>query len=234
MPTAITQSPTRGAVFDHVDKGQIAAVVDLEQGEVRALIGSDDLRRQRLAAVEDDLDLAGVLDHVIIGHDIAVRADDEARALRLGDVLLRHPAPPLAKAPEEIVQRIVGRKLGALFVVIVGGFDRLDLDRDDRALNPLDDVGEGGGAGSRSELLERRQGQSRARGGEPKQRRAERDGRDGAEQRRARVTGMTPKGEVSHGKPSPKQPSQSAARWPTTGNMGDRPLPANGGGMKLW
>ena len=146
-------------------------------------------------------------------------------------MLLRHAAPPLAKAPEEVVQRIVGRKLGTLFALIVGGFDRLDLDRDDRALNPLDDVGEGGGARS---LRERRLGQSRARGGEPKQGRAERDGRDGAKQGRARVTGMTPKGEVSHGKPSPKQPSQSAARWPTTGKMGDRPLRANGGGMKLW
>ena len=56
---------------------------ELNQRAVGQRIAADELRRVRLVVVfaeERDLDLGGVLDHVIVGEDEAVLADDEAGA----------------------------------------------------------------------------------------------------------------------------------------------------------
>ncbi len=65
--------------------GKIAAL-DLEQGEVGRRIAADDARRIFLAVGQDDRDAvdrsgaAGALDEMVVGDDIAVGRNDEARS----------------------------------------------------------------------------------------------------------------------------------------------------------
>ncbi len=92
LPIAITQSPTIGSVaVAELDEGQIVAGVDLEDREIGLRVGADDLGRPARAVSQENLDLVGALDDVIVGDDDAVGADDEAgaEALRL---LHRFPA----------------------------------------------------------------------------------------------------------------------------------------------
>ena len=59
--------------------------LDLEHRHVGLGIGADHLGLVGLAVVGRHLDLVGAVDDVIVGHDIAVGGDDEARALGLGE-----------------------------------------------------------------------------------------------------------------------------------------------------
>ena len=83
MPTAITQSPTRGVVAGEIDMRIGSALGDLQQREIGLLVGADDLGRKRLAVVDGHGHVGRVFDDVIVGHDIAVGRNDEAGALRL-------------------------------------------------------------------------------------------------------------------------------------------------------
>src|SRR5690606_27381993 len=59
-------------------------------------VAADDAGGELAAVLEDDVDPVGSLDHVVVGHDVAVLADEEAGAARLhGDPL----AAALAAAP---------------------------------------------------------------------------------------------------------------------------------------
>ena len=71
LPTAITQSPTRGVLLGELDEREgLAAGLDLEQRQVGALVGADQLGLVLVVLVEADLDLAGAVDHVVVGdHD---------------------------------------------------------------------------------------------------------------------------------------------------------------------
>src|SRR5690606_6451202 len=54
--------------------------IDLDDGEIRFRIGTDDLG-ERLASVgQCDFDFLGGFDHVVVGQDVALRADDDAGA----------------------------------------------------------------------------------------------------------------------------------------------------------
>jgi hypothetical protein len=50
----------------------LGAVLDLEQRDVGALVGADELGLELVVLVEADLDLAGAVDHVVVGDDEAV------------------------------------------------------------------------------------------------------------------------------------------------------------------
>ena len=78
-----------GYRFADVQLGRVAQrhrgelfCVDLDHGDVVILVAADDLAVQHVAVVERDLDVAGVLDDVVVGEDIAVVGDDEAAASR--------------------------------------------------------------------------------------------------------------------------------------------------------
>ena len=59
-----------------------------------------------------DLDLGRAVDDVIVGHDIAVRRNDEAGTLALHDLRLLLLAEFLGQVLEEVMQRMVGGKIG--------------------------------------------------------------------------------------------------------------------------
>ena len=91
----------------------LAVGFDLDQGNVGARVGPDQRRRIFVAVLHRDGDVLGILDHVVVGHDEAVRRDEEAGALRQSRrrllLLLRHA---LAELLEEIVERVVLRQIG--------------------------------------------------------------------------------------------------------------------------
>ena len=137
----------------------------LQKGDVGLGIGADDLGVERAAVIHDDLDAAGIVDHVVVGHDIAVGGDEEAGALRLAEaaragtrltaLLAAAPAALVAalltaEAPEQVAQRVVlvefrhpERERAAL--APVGDVLSLHANRDDRRLDALHHVSEGGG-----------------------------------------------------------------------------------------
>ena len=61
------------------DRRQVLGV-DLDDGDVGLRVAADDLGRQLAAVVERDRDRLGAVDHVVVGHDVAVGADDDAGA----------------------------------------------------------------------------------------------------------------------------------------------------------
>jgi hypothetical protein len=130
---------------------EIRAALDLDQRKVGALVGPDHLGGVGLAVVCRDLDLVGAVDHVVVGHGIAVSRDEEAGALALHDpaaaatALQARDTIRSAEAAEEALHRRarLERRGGIIAVVIARGlFLDVDLHRDHRWLHALDDVGE--------------------------------------------------------------------------------------------
>ena len=74
LPTATTQSPTRGCLSANLTNGKVCDCLDLQQREVGALVGADQLGLELVVLVEADLDLAGAVDDVVVGDDVAVGA----------------------------------------------------------------------------------------------------------------------------------------------------------------
>ena len=60
LPTASTQSPIRGGCSAKLDEGEVVAAVDLDQGEIGARIGADDLGGVGLAVVGGDLNVSAL------------------------------------------------------------------------------------------------------------------------------------------------------------------------------
>jgi len=58
-----------------------ARQVHLKQRQVRIEVGADQLGPCLAAVGEVDLDSRGAFDDVLVGHDVAIAVDDEARAL---------------------------------------------------------------------------------------------------------------------------------------------------------
>jgi len=84
-----------------VDRGQLALGGNLQERHVGLLVAADHLGRIGPLVGQLHPDLGGVVHHVVVGEDVAVRADDEARAQR-GILAL------LALESEELLQeRIV-------------------------------------------------------------------------------------------------------------------------------
>ena len=92
---------TRLAIGEFHERKVVA--VNLDQGQVGVRIGADDLGRQGSTIVGFHLDGLGIVDHVIVGHRVAVGRNEEARALS------GHLTPQLrqvleAELPEELVE----------------------------------------------------------------------------------------------------------------------------------
>ncbi len=168
--------------------------IDLEQREVGLLVCPDHFGIELAVIGEAHLHRLGVLDHVIVGHDVAVRVHDEARAERHAIVAVfrsalvgcRHAAFGQAEAAEELVEGRAlseGRALAAdhlCLVVLPGGEDR----HHGRA-GPLDQVGDDDrrlGHGLRRRSLGRTFGSGQRRPRHPGAGRGRQRG--GAEQRR--------------------------------------------------
>ena len=62
------------------DSGDLAGQFDLDHGKICFRIGSNDMRLGLAAICQRDFDLVGSFHHMMVGKDVAVRADDHARA----------------------------------------------------------------------------------------------------------------------------------------------------------
>ena len=117
MPMAITHSPSRSlSRVAELDRLERLVGLDPQQREIGLLVAADDLGLQPGAVIEDDGDLVGVGDHVIVGHDDAGRIDDEAGAERVDPArrCVRDLAVALTAAAvlEEIVEELLERRAG--------------------------------------------------------------------------------------------------------------------------
>ena len=106
--------------------GGQALGIDFDHGHVGAFVGPDDFGLEFALVGQGDHDLAGTLDHVGVGHDVAIAAQDKARAdaaglalaviaaliaLGAGALLGRHAGHGQAKAAEEFEHvRVHARK----------------------------------------------------------------------------------------------------------------------------
>ena len=96
--------------------------LDLDQGDVRAGIGADDLGGELTIVVERHLQLVGVLNHVVVRYDVPIGGDDHARSrpdARLGCALLK--AATVAEEEFEGVEDIAAALHAR--VHFGGGFD---------------------------------------------------------------------------------------------------------------
>ena len=100
-----------------LDGRQRRVGIDLDHGQVGGLIDADHPRRAPEILVvgigrELDVDLVGLIDHVIVGDDVALGIDDEAGAQRLANtaaaplvaVIACHRAPAAEEAVEEVLE----------------------------------------------------------------------------------------------------------------------------------
>ena len=134
--------------------GSLPLRLDLEDGDVGLGVAADDLGLEPGVVVQDDRDLVGVLDDVVVGDDVAVVVDEEARPQRGGApprlLLLLARLVALHELLEELLERRTGRQLRQLDARVA--FDRLGRrDVDDRRQQPRGEIGEavGRGAGER-------------------------------------------------------------------------------------
>ena len=78
-------------------RGQRLVRLELQHREIGLLVDADDVGLELAAVVHDDVDLVGIRDDVIVGHDDAGGIDDEAGAERVG--LVRLQVAALAARP---------------------------------------------------------------------------------------------------------------------------------------
>jgi hypothetical protein len=111
------------------------------------VLGSVPIKRglKRETAAELDQDLVGALDHMVVGDDIAVLGDHEARAQRLAAAGAAFGVSAVEKIIEEILKRRAfgHHRAGAL----PSGDHGRGRDVDDRIADLIDQIGKGGGRG---------------------------------------------------------------------------------------
>src|SRR6267378_499845 len=136
--------------------------IDFDQREVGASVRADHARLEFALVGQANGDLIGGIDHMRVGENVAVGADDEARAertaLEIARALSAGTRRARDEAPEEIVERIVLLKIrnlrrSAAFAHLSGA------DIDDGGALPLGEIGEIGQLASLGE----------ERGGQPEQ-----------------------------------------------------------------
>src|SRR5437016_1097310 len=125
----------------HVERGQVLGV-DLDQRDVRARIGPDDLRREFAAIGQLDRHFTRTVDDVRVGDDVAIGTHDESGAQSLRRNRLRHLRNAILSA--EALEEFAERAIGVDVVGIETGDLRLadDADIDDRAARLLRQHGE--------------------------------------------------------------------------------------------
>ncbi len=131
LPMASTQSPTCAlSELPSFTVGNAEFGVDLDDGEVGGLVGSDYARgASEVLTVgiggELDVDLVGLFDHVVVGDDVALGIDDEAGAERFANLtvfaviaLVGHLAAE--EAVEEVLEVVLTLALtGSRLIVIL-------------------------------------------------------------------------------------------------------------------
>ena len=153
LPTATTQSPIRGGARQiHMGKSVLPSTLI----RARSVFGSvpTTLAAYFSAVIGRDLDGLGMVDHVVVGHRIAVRRDKEARAFA-GD----HSMAPWhafgMSLESELAKELVERRLrpeweGVAVLplvqcslhVFLRRFPDFDTDRNDGGLDLRDEIGE--------------------------------------------------------------------------------------------
>ena len=81
--------------------------LDLEQSDVGPGVGADQRSRIFVAALERHGDVLGVLDHMVVGDEVPVRRNEEARALRERRVRTRRAVALAGLALAELLEEIV-------------------------------------------------------------------------------------------------------------------------------
>src|SRR6185437_7353424 len=89
-----------------LDEGLVGEAVDLEHGQICALVGADDLGGLLRAVVENDRHLVGVLYDVVVGDEVAVGRNGKAGTG--GFVMLDLLGGRRAELLEEVIKRTVG------------------------------------------------------------------------------------------------------------------------------
>jgi hypothetical protein len=92
--------------------GEVAAF-NLDQRQVRFRVGANDLGRVGLSIIGRDLNLVGLVDHVVVGYRVTICRDEEAGALAGHHAApLRPPAARqlVAELTEEAVERRARRE----------------------------------------------------------------------------------------------------------------------------
>ena len=127
--------------------------LDLEQSHVGTRIGADQRCGKFVAVLERHRDVFGVLNHMVVGDEVAVRRNEETRPLRHRRMRMRRVplavgltlAEPLLELLEEIIEGAVLRQVwqpGNLQVVLSDLGVALNADADDRRGHLLHYVGE--------------------------------------------------------------------------------------------
>ena len=98
------------------DGGKVGRV-HFEHGNVGQFVDADYLRVQSAAIVQRHPDLCGAIHHVIVGHNVSVRRDDDAASHAVFDLrlegLLKHGPEELLQARRKALNRAGGRLAGA-------------------------------------------------------------------------------------------------------------------------
>ena len=96
----------KGVGIAEIDRRKsLVGVLDAQHREIGALVLEHDLGLELALVGERDLDLVGILDDVVIGHDEPGGIDDHAGAERALDLLARAAQP--AAAEEAAEDRVV-------------------------------------------------------------------------------------------------------------------------------
>jgi hypothetical protein len=86
--------------------------LDVQRREIRRRIPAHDLRRRGASVTELHLDRVGTGDHVVVGEDVAIGAEDDAGAEGALDALARHAAGNTAE--EQVLEERVAPRGDAL------------------------------------------------------------------------------------------------------------------------
>jgi hypothetical protein len=79
LPTATTQSPTSApSLLPQATYGSGLSALIFIKGEVGPLIAPDDLGGMSALVLEDDRDLLGVGDNMVVGDNVTTGIDDKA------------------------------------------------------------------------------------------------------------------------------------------------------------
>src|SRR5207249_4603998 len=102
--------------------------VDFHHREIRRRIGADDFRRERASIRQLDLDGVGAVDDMVVGQDVAVPRDDDARTEPAFETALWSLSPHWrGLLAEEAAEQLIGH-------LLIGRRERralLDTNRDD-------------------------------------------------------------------------------------------------------
>src|SRR5690606_29481524 len=122
----------------------------LENGKVGLLVRADDLRFKLIAILERNRHFTRVVDNVVVGDDVALRIDEEARPKGVALLVLLRHALFLVLTFTELVFVLVEARQAAEWIEGAVALRSLhfggNLDADDGGTDPLDQVSKAHGS----------------------------------------------------------------------------------------